>query len=1038
MTETTEARPSEPTDTSLPTEMADPVYGRRQVGDRLGRDGGGRSPGAEPEPEEEQLPKVPVSVQVRQSLAEFNPWHIARGYPVFPMVLVAATAMAFTLMGQAFQLYLPRVRELPGGSNILVIGAVGQLSTLAVTGMGLGFGYLADRMKRVYFLRVGYTITAGAYMLMGTATSIIPFVGCQVTAGLGNSIAQAGGALLADYYPPAVRLRSAMFQVKLGQVAIIGGPLLAGLLSTAFGWQWGLIVISGFLMLVALGTFALREPVRGAQDRIAVGADPNAVEARPPGFAESWRTLFAVRTLRRLWIAIPLLNFALGATTYALLYFNDVWRLGEQPRSLIASGIGAAGLAGAAGFGGLQARLSEYKPGRLLHVAAICVLLSIACTAAIIISPFLWLSIILVLAQAALLVTVYPMMGAMILLVVPARVRSLGAESLALVSLAALPYVFLIWPRISDFLKAAGFGITPGNTFMFMGIPAALAGAYFLNSAASRVERDVRSALAVGAAEEEIRTSRQQAGGKMIVCRDIDVHYGGTQVLYGIDLDIDEGECVALLGTNGAGKSTLLRAMAGIVHASSGAIFMDGADITHSPTHLNAALGLVMVPGGHAVFPHLTVEENLRTATWMERHNKDEKAAKIEEVLGYFPILKERWSEVAGNMSGGEQQMLALSQAFLMRPRLLMIDELSLGLAPQVVEKLLDIVRRIHAGGTTVVLVEQSVNIALSIAKRAVFMEKGQVRYDGPAAELLEHREILRSVFLGEARRSVALVGGPSVASRGLTAERERVLETTGIEVAFGGVQALDGASISVRAGEIVGIVGPNGAGKTTLFDVVSGFVEPDHGSVLIAGTDVTAMSPDRRAKQGLARSFQNALLFPTMTVREGISVSLERHLQSRSAAAAALRLPAYRASERRAQRRVDGLVESLGLGAYADKFINELSTGTRRIVDLACLLAQAPQILLLDEPSSGLAQTETEELGPFINRIRKETGCAILVIEHDIALISTLSDRLIAMQTGRVLRDGEPDEVLQDPVVMEALMGSSGVAQARSGAMSA
>src|SRR5688500_5202404 len=161
-----------------------------------------------------------------------------------------------------------------------------------------------------------------------------------------------------------------------------------------------------------------------------------------------------------------------------------------------------------------------------------------------------------------------------------------------------------------------------------------------------------------------------------------------------------------------------------------------------------AAQGIVMVPGGKGVFPTLTVEENINLAGWLFRKEPQHLQQATKQVLDYFPILEKRWNQKAGNLSGGEQQMLTLGQAFIARPRLLMIDELSLGLAPAIVEQLLGIVRASHDNGTTVVLVEQSVNVAITLAQRAVFMEKGEVRFDGPTAELLDRPEILRAVFL--------------------------------------------------------------------------------------------------------------------------------------------------------------------------------------------------------------------------------------------------------------------------------------------------
>jgi branched-chain amino acid transport system ATP-binding protein len=235
-----------------------------------------------------------------------------------------------------------------------------------------------------------------------------------------------------------------------------------------------------------------------------------------------------------------------------------------------------------------------------------------------------------------------------------------------------------------------------------------------------------------------------------------------------------------------------------------------------------------------------------------------------------------------------------------------------------------------------------------------------------------------------------------------------------------------------VGDGEIVGIIGPNGAGKTTLFDVVSGFVRPDSGTVRLGAHDLTTLGPDARARLGLARSFQNARLFPSLTVRETIAVALERRT-TKSAVEAMVWSPRKRRTERLVNARVDDLVELLRLEGYADKFVGELSTGTRRAVDIACVMAASPKLLLLDEPSSGLAQVETEELGPVLTRVARDASCSILVIEHDLPLVTSVSDRLIAMELGRVVTTGPPQRVMSDERVLASYLSASEDVLARS-----
>jgi branched-chain amino acid transport system ATP-binding protein len=303
------------------------------------------------------------------------------------------------------------------------------------------------------------------------------------------------------------------------------------------------------------------------------------------------------------------------------------------------------------------------------------------------------------------------------------------------------------------------------------------------------------------------------------------------------------------------------------------------------------------------------------------------------------------------------------------------------------------------------------------------------VRFVGPTAELLERDDLARSVFFDAGRGAARVVerAAPEV-------EPEVVLAAEELSVSFGGIRAVDGVSLAVRAGEVVGVIGPNGAGKTTLFDLLSGYLAPTSGRVRLFGADVTRRSPDARARAGLGRSFQDARIFPSLTVAENLALSLERHLDVRDHVAAGLGLPAVRELELDIAWSVADLVELMHLGAYRDKPVSDLSTGSRRVVDLAMAVAHDPRVLLLDEPSSGIAQRESEALVPLLARLRAETGCALVVIEHDMPLVSALADRLVALDLGRVLTEGAPQDVLDDPRVVAAYLGGDAAAIARSG----
>ena len=235
----------------------------------------------------------------------------------------------------------------------------------------------------------------------------------------------------------------------------------------------------------------------------------------------------------------------------------------------------------------------------------------------------------------------------------------------------------------------------------------------------------------------------------------VDFAYGHVQVVFGVSLGVRQVECLALLGTNGAGKSTLLRLICGLETPLSGRVMFEGEDLAGLSAERRAERGIGLVPGGRGVFADLTVNENLEVGAFgLRRRDVRVWRTARDEALDLFPRLRERRSNRAQTLSGGEQQQLALARAFMLSPRLLCIDELSLGLAPIVVQGLMQAVLAIQSRGTTIVLVEQSLNIASTLAPRAVFLEKGQIQFEGPTADLLERDDIARAVFFGQGRAS--------------------------------------------------------------------------------------------------------------------------------------------------------------------------------------------------------------------------------------------------------------------------------------------
>jgi branched-chain amino acid transport system ATP-binding protein len=974
-----------------------------------------------------------------------DPRRITEGAPLFPLFVLFGLNAVEELDRVAFGVLIPEIRDHFGLSNQGILTVVALSLPISLL-MGVPIAYYADRSKRTRIAAAGATVWAGFTFMTGLAANVWMLTTARAGSALGKAVNDpTHNSLLPDYYP--LRIRAKVFSAYRAAVSVglFVGPLAAGTLAYFWGWRAPFIVFVVPSLIFAFLATRLKEPVRGNMDRREQGADEELanIAERAGSFGESWRHVFAIPTLRRLYVSIPFLSAAIiGLASLLSLFYEEVFELSDIQRGFVFASEEPFQILGFIVVTPIIQRMLNKDPGKVMTALAygavgISVFLVLQALA-----PTLWMAIGLGWIRAFIGAVVTPGIAAVLSLVIPPKVRALGFTVFSLfvlLGIPALPVAGAIGDR---------WGIRVGIIAM---VPIFLIGAFILASSGSLVAADMKRVRAATLTQAEARQARLKGDPKILLCRGIDVAYGQTQVLFDVDFSVDDGEIVALLGTNGAGKSTLLNAISGLVEPRAGAIVYDGHDITMSDANTTCAEGIVLVPGGKGVFPTLTVAENIDLAGWLYRKDPEELARSVEQVLEYFPLLRERWDQKAGNLSGGEQQMLTLGQAFIARPKLLMIDELSLGLAPVIVEQLLEIVRAIHAQGTTIILVEQSVNVAITLAQRAVFMEKGEVRFDGPTAELLDRPEILRAVFLqGAGAHTGNGTDGDDNGSASPARTKPRApftphcdscgsdhgiaLETAGLTVSFGGVRAVTDVDLSVHQGQILGLIGPNGAGKTTIFDLISGFVAPTAGRVRLQGEDVTDLTPDLRAVRGLGRSFQDARLFSAMTVRQTISVAFERHIKTRDAVAAALMSPATRSSERLLAEEVDRLIEIMNLEAFADKFVGELSTGSRRVVDIACSMAHDPKVLLLDEPSSGIAQRETEALGPLLLSIRERTGAALIVIEHDMPLIRSISDELIALETGMVIARGEPDDVINDPRVIEGYLGGHEIVINRSG----
>jgi ABC-type branched-subunit amino acid transport system ATPase component len=528
--------------------------------------------------------------------------------------------------------------------------------------------------------------------------------------------------------------------------------------------------------------------------------------------------------------------------------------------------------------------------------------------------------------------------------------------------------------------------------------------------------------------------------------RELDVSYArAVRALHGVSLCVPEGATVAVLGNNGAGKSTLLRAISGTLPFQNGAIDSGSIEFAGRASHgLTPAeivrAGLVQVPEGRHIFHDLTVEENLRAGGLSaSRQVRAKSRARVHEL---FPVLHDRRRQRAGLLSGGEQQMLAIGRALMARPRMLLLDEPSLGLAPLMVERIGEVIAEINRQGVSIVLVEQNAAMALRLADVAYVLEVGRVSLHGPAAELAETEEI-RDRYLGVSTSSTPAApesprpapeqtapeqttpeqtGPRQSASRRAAVSRELVVE--GVSVRFGGIAALSDVSFTVRPGTVHALIGPNGAGKSTCLNVLTGIYAARHGSVRYGDHELTRLRPHQIARLGVSRTFQNLLLSPRATVADNLLLGRHR-LTKAGFLSTALGLPGARREKVTQDRRVREVAELLELDGHLTTPVAALSYGDRKRVELARALCAEPTLLLLDEPVAGMTGGESQRMARLVARIHAELGISILLVEHDMAFVMGISDRVTVLDFGRRIADGTPEETRRDPEVLRAYLGS-------------
>ena len=667
------------------------------------------------------------------------------------VAVMTGLALLDALDNAAFSVLVPDIQKSLGiGTGLLAF--IGALAGFTVTFAAIPLGSLGDRGRRTLIAGVSTIVWGVAAVFTGLAQATWQLIAVRTVSGLGK--ANEGpiqGSILTDAYPPQGRGRIFGIQRSAQPLALLLGPAAAGGIA-AFaggpdGWRWAFIALALPALVLGLITLALPEPPRGRYEQQAVLGDqlePASDDLRI-SVGAAFARLKKVRSFSYIMIALGAFGFAVTTVPiYLNVIVTEEFGLGAGDRGLISS-IGAVGaLAGAAAGGKYGDKLFRVRPERCLWLMAAAVAaLGVGFALMAYVPTVSAFTVIGVITQGLLFAGLVPV-ALVVAAVVPYQMRSMG---FALVGL----YLSLVGGVGGAILVASLASSIGEKAAIAVVAPAAsLIAAGLLVYASRFVQGDV-AAAAAAIEEERAERERLAAGGELplLQVRNLDFSYGPVQVLFDVSMDVRQGEVLALLGTNGAGKSTLLRAISGLDLGDRGVIRLAGRTITFADPGTRVALGIVQVPGGRAVFPDLSVAENLLAGGYTLLADQSTLEARMREVLDLFPVLRERLRQPAGTLSGGEQQMLGLATALLLRPRILLIDELSLGLAPVVVQQMLETVERLKAEGLTIVIVEQSVNVALSLADRAVFMEKGQVRFEGAAKDLLERDDLVRAVFLG-------------------------------------------------------------------------------------------------------------------------------------------------------------------------------------------------------------------------------------------------------------------------------------------------
>jgi ABC-type branched-subunit amino acid transport system ATPase component/sugar phosphate permease len=673
-----------------------------------------------------------------------------------PLVLLTAAALVPGSFGNGISVI---------GNNLehsfhihdAALGAVTFSGAVAQLLWAVPLALWADRGSRKVVAGVALLIFSVFAPLMALAPNVWAFTFTYLVASIGFGVNNTvHNSYLSDAYPTEGRGRVFSWHNLSDPLSQTVG-ILVFVLVVAIGhdWRWGLLIALAGIP-IGLALFTLHEPDKGANESShilkASGMDIHSQQGEAPRvlLGSAITRLLRIRSIYYELVAVAILGFAgTAGPLFGNLYYARRWGLDIARRGEVTSIIGLAAFLGLPFAYVLGDRYFRRAPQRPLVIAGICITAYGTLYVASLYMPQLWMVVTLqFLANAAvspLAICIFLTLAA----TAPPEMRTIcfamfGVYSLVFGGFAAS----VLLGAVSD---AVGYSHGPTVALTIMG-PVCVIGGFMLFIGSRYVRRDITLVIE-DVLERYAEGQRRQAGGELPALQlpNRDFFYGTNQVLFDVNVEVAQGEILALLGTNGAGKSTLLRCVSGLEHPHRGVIRIFGVNCTYLEPEQIIDQQVALLVGGKMTFPGLTVRDNLRVGAHSLRGKGGRARQSVDDAIDRFPELASRLDQPAGTLSGGEQQMLALARVMMTQPKLLLIDELALGLAPKAVDRLMGIVRQVNERGTTVILVEQSVNRAMSLAERAVFIERGEVRFDGRTAELLERPDLLRPVFLGAA-----------------------------------------------------------------------------------------------------------------------------------------------------------------------------------------------------------------------------------------------------------------------------------------------